>query len=258
MKGMTSYARASRRKKDCYLEVTLRSTNSRYLEIFTHQLPSEKIFLEEEIRKEVKKRINRGRIEIYFFFQTRPQQRLCIDKGLLSQYCAQAKKFAQQFNTPRNNFLQNALMLPGVIHLEEKKRIDGSLILPAIREGLYKLVVFKAKEGALIKKEIVKNLIKIEKNMVRIKTNAPKRPKNSYKDIEEEISLISFYTNKLKKIIFLNKNVSKGKKLDFLTQEILRELNAASSKTKAKRISWWLVETKTFLERIREQAQNIE
>ena len=52
--------------------------------------------------------------------------------------------------------------------------------------------------------------------------------------------------------------MSKGKSIDFLTQEILRELNAATSKTKIRKICWGLVETKSFLERIREQAQNIE
>jgi uncharacterized protein (TIGR00255 family) len=51
---------------------------------------------------------------------------------------------------------------------------------------------------------------------------------------------------------------AKGKSLDFLTQEILRELNSASSKTKNHTLSCLIVEAKNYLERIREQAQNIE
>ena len=50
----------------------------------------------------------------------------------------------------------------------------------------------------------------------------------------------------------------KGKAVDFLTQEILRELNTAASKTRTKTISWRLLEAKAYLERIKEQAQNIE
>jgi len=89
-------------------------------------------------------------------------------------------------------------------------------------------------------------------------TKVPLALEESTKDIEEEITLILFYINKLQKLVSTKKESFKGKAIDFLTQEILRELNAASSKTKIKRISWWLVETKSFLERIREQAQNIE
>ena len=69
---------------------------------------------------------------------------------------------------------------------------------------------------------------------------------------------MSFYTKELEKKINAKNLATKGKALDFLTQEILRELNAASSKTKAKRVAALIVEAKNYLDRIREQAQNVE
>jgi len=258
MRGMTSYSWAERRGKNFSLEVTLRSINSKYLEIFTN-LPGEKIFLEELIKKEIKKRFNRGRIDIYFSLHCQPKQRLIIDEGLLSQYYSQIQKIARKFKMSQENSVKNLFLLPGLIQLEAKKYIDNRLILSAFKEGLTKLIAFKEKEGALIKKAMIKHLKSIKDNMRKIRmTKVPLALEESTKDIEEEITLILFYINKLQKLVSTKKESFKGKAIDFLTQEILRELNAASSKTKIKRISWWLVETKSFLERIREQAQNIE
>ena len=86
---------------------------------------------------------------------------------------------------------------------------------------------------------------------------SPAAEENNKEDIDEEISLLTFYAKKLEKEIS-SKQDSKGKAIDFLTQEILRELNAASSKTKKPVLASLIVESKSYLERIREQAQNIE
>lgn len=260
MRGMTSYAQAQRKRNGLHLNVTIRSGNSRYLEVMVHQLPPEKIILEEIIKKEIKRRITRGRIEVYFFLKHTPRQRLSIDKSLLTQYNRHIKTLKSDLRIPEANLISNFLFLPGIIHLEEKRDINDKIILSAFKEALSQLIAFKEKEGAVIKAEVKKHLKQIRQNTLRIKNlKKPKKENNgSNKDIAEEISLISFYANKLSKLLHTKKEEPKGKLIDFLTQEILRELNAAASKTKGKNISWWLVETKNYLERIREQAQNIE
>jgi len=260
MRGMTSYAQAQRRGKGFSLEVVLRSTNSKYLEIFTHQLPLEKIYLEEAIKKETQKKIHRGRIEIYFFSHGRPSQKVVIDKNILSQYNRHAQHIAKQFKVSKEVLLRNFLMLPGIIRLEEKESVNDEMILAATREGLKKLIAFREKEGARIEKEIVKNIYAIEKaaKNIRNKTSSLRSEQNGYKDIAEEMALILFYINKLKKIVFSKTNVPQGKAVDFLAQELLRELNTASSKIKTQVMSGWLLEAKNALGRIKEQAQNIE
>jgi len=260
MRGMTSYAQAQRKGRGFNLEIVLRSTNSKYLEIFTHQLPLEKIYLEEAIKKEIQKKVHRGRIEIYFFSHGHLPQRVVIDKNVLSQYNRHARQIAKQFNVSKEVLLRNFLMLPGIIRLEEKENINDEMILSAAREGLKKLTAFREKEGARIKKEIVKNINIIEKSAKKIKskTVSLEPEQNGFKDIAEETALILFYINKLKKVVFSKTNVPQGKAIDFLAQELLRELNTASSKIKTKIMSGWLLEAKNALGRIKEQAQNIE
>ncbi|MFH1768442.1 MAG: DUF1732 domain-containing protein [Candidatus Omnitrophota bacterium] len=256
---MTSYAQAERKGADYYLQVAMRSLNSRYLEIYTYQLPSERIFLEDGIKNEVKKKVNRGRIEIYFFFRHKPHQKVSINEDLVKQYYAQTKKIARSIKVSHENFLKSIAPLPGIIYLEEKKAIDNSIIISAVKETVDLLITFKEKEGSLIKKEILKNLRTIDTHTENIKKNVSKMGESvNVKDIDEEMSLISFYIKKLHKLIYSKKDDVKGKAMDFLSQEILRELNAAASKTKTKNISWWLLDSKSALERIREQSQNIE
>lgn len=260
MKGMTSYSQADKKEAGFNLEVAIRSTNAKYLEIIIHQLPPEKIFLEEKIKKEIKKKIKRGRIEVFFFLKLQPKQKLVVNDEMIGQYYKQVKMISKRLKIPNEILPNQLLLMPGVMRIEEDTRIDNNAIVSVFLKAINKLILFKKKEGNVISQEMSKNMKLIKTNIVKIKES--KKIKNpgdeSNKDIAEEISLILFYVSKLKKIVSTKKDEFKGKAIDFLTQEILRELNAAASKTKTKNISWQILEAKSFLERIREQAQNIE
>jgi len=260
MKGMTSYSQAAKKGAGFNLETTIRANNAKYLEIIIHQLPAEKVFLEEKIKKEIKKKIKRGRIEVYFFLKVQPKQKLVIDDGLINQYHKQVKRISKRLKVGDNVSPDKLLLMPGAIRIDEDAKVDNNAIVSVFVTALNKLILFKKKEGIAISKEMSKNMKLIKSNIVKIRENKKiKNPGDEFnKDIAEEISLILFYTSKLKKIIADKKEEFKGKAIDFLTQEILRELNAAASKTKSKTISWQVLEAKSFLERIREQAQNVE
>lgn len=156
--------------------------------------------------------------------------------------------------------MSDILNLPQVVSWEQRSKSDEALILSVVREALDQLLRFKEKEGRIIKKEMKDNLLKLRSNVEKIKKQKPKvnEIENGKEDIDEEISLISFYIGKLENKINTKKLTPQGKPADFLIQEILRELNAASSKTKRKNPALLIVEGKNYLERIREQAQNIE
>ncbi|MBD3264477.1 MAG: DUF1732 domain-containing protein [Candidatus Omnitrophica bacterium] len=156
--------------------------------------------------------------------------------------------------------MSQILALPQVICLEQKTNFEQSLVQSVLKDALDKLVKFKEKEGKVIKKEVVLNLKRLGSNVEKIKKYKPRVSKNENgkEDIDEELSLTSFYVKKLREKINNTREISKGKPVDFLTQEILRELNAASSKTHHKKAALLIVEAKTYLDRIREQAQNIE
>lgn len=260
MRSMTAYACVSKKRNAHVLQVTIRSLNFKYLDISIHNLSHDKIFLEEKIKKEIKKKINRGRIEIYVFSKGPVEGRIRINERLLFSYVKQLKHAAKKCKINSEIGVRDVLHLPQLVHLEEEKASDENLILQAVKEGLAKLMDFKRKEGRLIKREIFSNLKKINENVEKIKILKPKvfSEEERKEDIDEEISLMSFYINKLEQSISSDVPVLKGKTVDFLTQEILRELNASSSKTKRKKIASLIVDAKSYLERIREQAQNIE
>jgi uncharacterized protein YicC (UPF0701 family) len=152
------------------------------------------------------------------------------------------------------------LNLPGVISAYSKSGISKTQLVSVLKKSLKKLVEFKTEKGQAISKEITKNLNLLDGNISKIK-KAKKRPSKEVdgkEDIEEELSLVEFYSKKAKTIINSKKQIRKGKAINFLSQEILRELNAASSKTRQKKMASLIVEAKNYLGRIREQAQNIE
>jgi len=225
-----------------------------------HNLPIENILMEEAIKKEIKKRISRGKIEVFVLAAKPRVKKVSIDADVVAGYISQIKSLAGKYNLePRIN-LTEVLNLPQAVVWEEKEKTGAPLVMPALKEAIDKLMEFKRKEGEAIRKEIMANLGKLKNNMEEIKRQKPNAAnmENGKEDIDEEISLAMFYIGKMDAAVNSKKGKPIGKTFDFLTQEILRELNAASSKTKKKTPAFLIVEAKNYLERIKEQAQNIE
>lgn len=257
---MTAYATAQRSQGDQSVQVILRSLNFKYRDIYVHNLPPEDILLEEKIKRRIKKRVQRGKIEAFIFSAKPHTKKVYIDQKTIAKYIRQIKALRKKYNLGLDINIGDILNLPQAIVWGQRSRGDKTLILSALREALGQLIKFKEKEGRAIKREMIANLAKLKSNIKRIKRQTPKLSKmdNGKDDIDEELSLMAFYTTKLESKINSQRESTKGKSIDFLTQEILRELNAASSKTKKRIPALLIVEGKNYLERIREQAQNIE
>ncbi len=260
MKSMTAYASAQRSREDQTIQVILRSLNFKYLDIGIHNLPVEDILLEEKIKREIKKRVHRGKVEVFIFVAKPQAKKIYVDQGVVSRYITQIKSLGKRHRLKANINISDILSLPQAISWGHRGKSDEGLVLSAVKEAVNRFSRFKEKEGRAIKKEIRDNLSKLKSNVEKIKKQKPKvnKAENGKADIDEELSLISFYISKLESKINSTKGIPQGKPIDFLTQEILRELNAASSKTKKKNPALLIVEGKNYLERIREQAQNIE
>ncbi|MEI8349389.1 MAG: DUF1732 domain-containing protein [Candidatus Omnitrophota bacterium] len=259
MKSMTAYASVHKRKNSQTIQVTLRSSNFKYLDISIHDLPAQNIILEERIKRDIKKRIARGKIEVYVSVKGHIENDVYIDEKNLARYIIETKKIAKKYHLEPRFDISDLFNLPQVISWSEKKT-EEQFILSAARAAIEKLLRFKEKQGGAIKKDMTKNLKHLKKNIELIKSRNPMtiRSESGKEDINEEVSLASFYVADLEKKINFQRLISQGKSIDFLTQEILRELNSASSKTKDRTIAPLLVESKNYLDRIREQAQNVE
>jgi len=260
MRSMTAYASAQRSRGVQAVQVILRSLNFKYLDVCIHNLPVEDILLEEKVKREIKKKVHRGKIEVFIFLAKPQAKKIYVDEGVVSGYIAQIKALGKRHSLKANINISDILRLSQAISWGCRGKSDGSLILSVAKEALNRFLRFKEREGKAIKKEIKDNLSKLKSNVEKVKKQKPRVSKieNGKEDIDEELSLMSFYISKLERKINSKKWIPQGKLIDFLTQEILRELNAASSKTKKKNPALLIVEGKNYLERIREQAQNIE
>jgi len=260
MRSMTAYAAARCQKNGQNVQVVVRSLNFKYLDTIIHNLPAEDIPFEEKIKKEVKSFVGRGRVEIFIFLNLNQAPNIQINEQAVKKYIGELKKMGKKYNLKGDIKINEIFNLPQVIFWDKKSKNSWTLIQTALKKALKNLLDFKAKEGKAIQKEIEYNLGKLKKNAEEIKRLKPQatRGDNGKEDIDEEVSLTVFYLGKMETKVKSSKDKLKGKALDFLTQEISRELNAASSKTKNKKTSFLIVESKNYLERIREQAQNIE
>ncbi len=260
MKSMTAYASAQKSRGSHTIQIILRSLNFKYLDICIHNLPPEDILLEEKIKREIKKKVCRGKVEV-FIFSTKPQtKKIYVDEMVIAKYITRAKALGKKYNLKPDINISDILNLPQAISWGQKNKSDKTLTFSVLRKALDRFLEFKEKEGKAIKREMKSNLNKLKNNVKKIQKQKPKISKmeNSKEDIDEELSLMVFYIKKLESKINSRKITTRGKAVDFLIQEILRELNAASSKTKNKGPALLIVEGKNYLERIREQAQNIE
>ena len=259
MRAMTGYAQVNRREGSRSVQVLLRANNYKYLDITVRHLPREDIVLEEEIKRVVKAKVSRGKVEVHVFLRRPSEGRVYINERLFAEYYKKLTSVSRKYHLKGELRPSDIVCLPQVVCWEETSRSCDSLILPAVKEGVRKLVDFREKEGKAIKRHIGKSLRRLKANVARISRQKPAAGKeNNRDDIDEEISLISFYLNKIEKVVYSPRSEPCGKTLDFLVQEVLRELNASSSKTKKKSLGALIVESKNYLERIREQAQNVE
>ena len=260
MKSMTAYASAQTSKGLQVTQVILRSLNYKYLDIYVHNLPPEDILLEEKIKRAIKSKVYRGRVEVFIFSSNLQTKKIYIDEAAIAKYITRARALRKKYNLKGDIGISDILNLPQAISWEQRSKSDKTLVLSTLKKALDGFLKFKEKEGRAIKKEMKDNLSKLKDNIKKIQKQKPKISKmeNGKEDIDEEISLTAFYIKKLESKFDSKRPASKGKAVDFLIQEILRELNAASSKTKKKNPALLIVEGKNYLERIREQAQNIE
>jgi len=174
MRSMTAYSSVHRSQSLGNIQVVLRSTNFKYLDVFTHNLSAEDIELEERIKREMKGKISRGKIEAFIFLTRSQPKGISVNKAVVEKYISQAKSLAKQYKLKENIKIGNILKLPHVFLCGGKKKGEDTFIFSAFKEALAELLVFKCKEGNAIKKEMNKNLQKLKRNIGKIKKQKPK------------------------------------------------------------------------------------
>jgi uncharacterized protein (TIGR00255 family) len=288
MKSMTGYGEASHPVRGTKIGVQVRSLNHRHLDLQL-RVPREYLSFEEEIRKAVRERLSRGRVEIFINRSAEKGQtrRLEMDEELLGQYLLSIRRAQKKFKLSGEVGVSLFASFPDLFHIKEVEADSAGekrAVFSALESALKKLEQSREREGRRLKIDMqaqIHHLKRIAGTLetwaaeigTRLqKTPAPGRdPENSLRgekegpeaanwalkgDINEEIVRLKSHVAALNQIIRETEPV--GKKVDFLLQEVQRELNTISSKVPQLVVVQMVLEGKERVEKIREQTQNIE
>jgi len=254
-------------------------------------MPRRYLFLEEKIKEELKKNLQRGRIEISINIEKTGDmaRNIKVDKGLAIAYYDSLKDLAKHLNIASEFRVIDVFRLPDVFSLiddqEDPDTIWGAL-QSALNEALKSLVEMRSKEGANLARDIIQRnayiLTEVEKLEQRSPLVAREYQERLHKKIAEmtsnmvdeariiqEAAIFADKASITEEIVRLKSHIghlrdlmdsgqSVGRKLDFLVQEMFREINTVASKANDIEMSQIVVDIKAELEKIREQIQNIE
>lgn len=266
-------------------KVEVRSLNHRYLEISV-RMPTSLIEQEINIRNIIKKRIKRGKIDVFVTISDKKNIRVNVNKDLARQVYEAFSELQRDLNLPGSldiGFFSGYKEL----FLVEEPSVDIQDMYEAVEDALSNLEQMRKAEGEALSIELMDHLNKIEGICSKIKDKAKDRTiwlrdnlLKKIKDITADLTLdevriaqeviflaqksdISEELERLKSHIeqfrtSLTINGSVGKKLDFIIQEMNREVNTIASKSDALEIIRNIVDLKLELERMREQVQNIQ
>jgi len=284
--SMTGYGKAEKKASNFDISVQLKSINSRYVDIVSRVDDSIFIF-ENDILSLIKKKCIRGKIYLNITLNENSQSSKLIklNKNKLKCYMEQTKLLQKELNTKETLNIEFLLKQPDIFIQDLVKR-DKKIILSCVNDALSKLLDHRKKEGKIIEKDILSKIKIINtdiKKIIRLSnTNIPKELKKiknkidtilpnfdlnsdrlyqevaiilEKKDINEEISRLNGHMGLL--IIYLKDNSISGKKINFLLQELNREINTIGSKIDNLKIRHLVVNIKNNIEMIKEQIQNI-
>ncbi len=290
IRSMTGFGRSGVQEKGYEVNCELKTVNHRYFDIHT-RIPRRYAFLEERIKEELKKHLQRGRIDISINIEkTQDMARnIKVDKGLAIAYYDSLKDLAENLNIPSEFRVIDIFRLPDVFNLvdeQEDPEVIWSVLVRALDEAMESLVEMRSKEGANLARDIAERnayiLTAVEKLDIRSPLVAKEYQERLLKRIVEltnnvadegriiqeaaifaDKASITEETVRLKSHIkhlsdLLSDRQSVGRKLDFLVQEMFREINTVASKANDIEMSQIVVDVKAELEKIREQVQNIE
>ena len=288
MKSMTGYGEAFRMARGTKISIQARSLNHRHLDLQL-RVPREYLSFEEEIRKIVREKISRGRIELFInrYPEKGRARKLEMDAELLGQYLASLRQAKRKFKLAGDAELSLLSTLPDLFHVRE---VEGDAaaerqgLFGALAHALRKLEASRAREGRQLKADMqaqVRHLTRIavalaaraEETLNRIqRAPAPLRNGENFAraedgaadslgvilkgDINEEVVRLKSHVASLGSVLQEKEPV--GKKIDFTLQEVQRELNTISSKVPHLPVVQLVLEGKERVEKIREQTQNIE
>ncbi len=294
MRSMTGFGAGTYSNESLSVTIEMRAVNQRFLEL-NIRLPHRYLFLEDDLRQVIKTVLHRGKVDVYVTVRETAQQapQIYIDFAYLSA-CKKALDEVQTslFHNEKTT-LSQIIGLSKDWFIQEAPPVDADAVRPvflnAAEEALQDLRLMRECEGANIRSDLIartekmkeitqdvdvrKDLIiqqyteRLQKKITAIFDMAHELPDESRvlqevaiyadkADITEEI--VRFQSHIVQLTELLTQDGDVGRKLDFLVQEMNREVNTIGSKANDRDITESVLQLKNEIEKIREQIQNIE
>ncbi len=271
--GMTGYGNVQFSYGQIKGILEIKSQNHRYFD-FVCYLPVGFGGLESKIKQIVQKEINRGRLTVSVKITEKPAYNVQFNRNALKEYLKEAQKIQKEFSLDNSLSFSDLISLPGVVETKEAildvDKIWLAGIQPGVKKALKSLVTMRKREGNSLEKDInhILKRMRLQIKTIESRTKTILREKKkilnadefgSFQkgcEINEEITRLKHYVEENR--LLLKSSVSIGKKMDFIAQEMQRETNTIGSKLQDQTVSSSVIALKSKIERLREQAQNIE
>ena len=291
MYSMTAFARKEGRGDFGNVVWEIRSVNHRYLEI-NLRLPEGLNFLEMPVRERLRQIIQRGKVDVFLRFHSNLglNAKWNINLSLIKQINEASQTIASQLQGISSSTINplDVLRWPGVLQTTE---IDVSQFEKAVMihfdGALSDLLAMREREGVALQQLLITRLEVLEKEVLLINQRRPQLLKNQRErlltrfseakinldperlehemvlfaqkvDASEELDRLQTHIREFRRTLQESVSGGVGRRLDFLTQELLRETNTLASKANDGVTTQSAVELKVVIEQIREQVQNIE
>ena len=289
MLSMTGYGRAMSDMDGRQLTIELKSVNHRFLDI-SFRMPRTLMFLEDEARKVIGARLARGHVDVFMTYrnQRSDARTVAVDKALFDAYNG-ALAALTGADVRDDRTLMSIARLPDVLvvtEAEEDQDALRALMRDTLNGALDQLVAMREREGAEMQRDLVRRVDNIEEMTGKIEARYPEtvaeytaRLRASIEEligqsvdetrlltevavmadrsaIAEETVRLRAHVAQLRECLQAKEPV--GRRLDFLVQELNREVNTITSKSQDVPITKLAVDMKAEIEKLREQLQNIE
>ena len=291
IKSMTGFGAGDAETADFKVHIEVKAVNQRFLETNYHMPYSMNMF-ENQLTKKIKEYASRGKLDINIRFQDLRDKAVTVkvDKGLVAAYGQALQEISSQLELSAPVTAAQIASYPDVLKLnEENADLEAAqpVLMQAMEQALESFVAMREAEGQNIQRDLLaridtlENFVgELEKLASEIVAAYRQRLENllreylAKEDIEEsriiqEVALFTDKVNYTEETVRLRSHFDQfrqiitagepvGRKLDFLIQEMNREINTVASKANSAGAAQFVVDVKSEIEKLREQIQNIE
>ena len=290
-KSMTGYGKNVYTDDTCKIVVEIKSVNSRYLE-FINKIPRSLNYFEDSIRRAINEKVKRGRVETFIQFDAYSQDTACsIDEKMVVYYKNHFEDIEKKTGIKNDMEMSAYINLPNI--LTKNDNIDDDLqekIICTLKGAVDNLNIMRENEGSKIAKDLKNRANNLKELTTKLESYTQDIEKTVFEKLQKKITELlsqveleadnskiieqaAFYADKMnvtEEIVRLYSHIEQldeflsqdsveiGKKIDFLLQEMNREINTVGSKSQKSEIISLVVDIKSEIEKIREQIQNIE